>query len=334
MEELMAKYLANELSEKERADFESQLAENEVLSEEFESYLNLWHETAQTDGVSFDTNQAWTRMPNQTSPKTRVIELERKPRYTFLKIAATLLIVLTAGYFITRPGGVGSSEVSTSSTLSVLSTGQEMKEFSLPDGSVIKLNANSKVSYEKGFGTDHRSITLIGGANFDVVRNESLPFIIEAEKSEVEVLGTSFDVSAYPGKEIELNVSEGQVKFSSKVVASKTELVKAGEKAMLSEDGTELERGTVENANYAAWWTRKLIFEQTPFEQVAKDLEKTFWVKIDFSDALKGCPLNAEYENHTLKQVLDKIQISFPASDIKYTFGEENQIKIEGKPCN
>lgn len=333
MEELMAKYLANELSEKERADFEVQLVENETIRDDFENYLELWNETAQADEVSFDTNQAWDRMSKNTTQKTRVVRIERKPRYTFLKIAATLLIVLTAGYFLSGPDESFNNLVGISS-LNELSTGAEMKEFQLPDGTALKLNANSRVSYEKGFGSEHRNITLVGGANFDVTRNEEIPFIIKAEASEVEVLGTSFDVSAYPGEDIELNVSEGQVKFSSTIDESHTELVQAGEKAMLSGDGTEMEHGTVENLNYAAWWTRELVFEDTPFDQVVKDLEKTYWVKIEYSEALKTCPLGGIYTNITLESMLRKIQNTFSEADIKFTFTEENQVKIEGKSCN
>lgn len=333
MEELMAKYLANELSEKKSTEFESQLVDNEELRCEFEDYLNLWHESEASDQVSFDAGKAWATMPIQKASKGRVIGMQRKPNYTFLKIAATILIVMTAGYFLSDSVKETFSSITNTSSLSVVSTGAEMKEIELPDGSVIKLNGNSEISYEKGFGTEHRNISLTGGANFDVQRNEALPFIIKTETSQVEVLGTSFDFNAYPGKDIKLNVTEGEVKFSSTTVNSNGGLVKAGERAVLSEDGTEMEHGEMKGSNYAGWWTRKLVFENTPFTEAIKDLENTYWVTIDFDKALSNCPLTATYEDESLDSVLALLQATYVGNQLKVVRIKENQIKLEGKAC-
>ena len=330
MEELMAKYLANELSEKKSTEFESQLVDNEELRNEFEDYLNLWHESEASDQVSFDAGKAWATMPIQKASKGRVIGMQRKPNYTFLKIAATILIVMTAGYFLSDSVKETFSSITNTSSLSIVSTGAEMKQIELPDGSMIKLNGNSEVSYEKGFGTEHRNISLTGGANFDVTRNESLPFIISAEASEVEVLGTSFDVNAYPGKDIQLNVTEGEVKFSSN---AKSGLVKAGERAVISEDGSEMEHGKMKSNNYAGWWTRKLVFENTPFPEVIKDIENTYWIKIDFDKALSNCPLTATYDNKSLDEVLEYLRVTYTGNQLKVVHIKENQIKLEGKAC-
>lgn len=329
----MAEYLANELSEKKRAEFESQLVDNEELRNEFEDYLNLWHESAESDEVSFDTREAWTTMPAGKAPKGRVIGMKRKPNYTFLKIAATILIVMTAGYFLSDTVQETFSNITNTSGLSVIKTGAEMKEFELPDGSSIKLNGNSELAYKKGFGTEHRNVTLVGAANFDVERNEELPFIISTEASKVEVLGTSFDVNAYPGNVVKLNVTEGEVKFSSIAISEKSGLVKAGERAVLSEDGTEMEHGKLESNNYAGWWTRKLVFTETPFPEAIKDLENTYWVKIDFDEALSNCPLTATYENKSLQSVLDILESTFADNQLKAVRIKENQIKLEGKAC-
>ncbi|OEK02962.1 hypothetical protein BFP97_16155 [Roseivirga sp. 4D4] len=333
MEELMVKYLANELSEEERSEFEKQLVDNEDLKIELEDYLNLWAEGEQSDDLSFDKSQAWNAVADQIKPQTRIVSIERRPKYTFLKIAATLLIVLTAGYFLSETGRNGVNSLIGISSLTEVTTEAEMKEVTLPDGSIVKLNANSKLAYAKGFGETHRNVTLDGGANFDVERIESLPFVIGASKGKVEVLGTSFDVKAYPGKSVELNVTEGTVKFSSVEKEEQAEVVNAGEMAMLSEDGASIEKDIVVDQNYAAWWTRKLVFEKTPFEKVIKNLEETYWVKIDYSDALHNCELTATYENKSLDSVLDLIQVTFVNSQLKVVRTKENQIKLEGKAC-
>lgn len=334
MEELMAKYLADELSELERSDFEKQLVEDEQLRDSFEDYLNLWHEVIPASEVSIDLEKAWSSMPVQIPVTSKVVSIERKPRYTFLKIAATLLIVLTAGYLLSDYGKQSiDSLINGTAALNEFSTGVEMKEVQLPDGSVVKLNANSTISYSDGFGTNHRNVSLNGGANFDVTRNEKIPFVISTDQSRVEVLGTSFDVNAYPGKDVELNVTEGQVKFSSATVKNEGEVLEAGERAILSDGGTKMQRGRVQNENFSAWWTRKLVFEEATLEQVVKDLENTYWTKIDINEELAGCRLSGTYEDESLESVITKIIASFPQSDINRTKIKENHIKLEGKAC-
>ncbi|OEK07463.1 FecR family protein [Roseivirga misakiensis] len=333
MEKLMAKYLANELSEKKRSEFELQLVEDEQLRNEFEDYLNLWHDSDGADLQSFDADQAWKSMSISKAPLQKTVQLESKPKYTLLKIAATLLLLLAAGYFLSDTVKETFSNESTIKTLSEISTGAETKEFELPDGSSIRLNANSKLTYAQGFGDSHRSLILVGGANFDVERNESLPFIISAETSEVEVLGTSFDVNAYPGKDIQLNVTEGQVRFSSNTVKDQNGLVKAGERAQLSSDGTSLEQSQMTDSNYAAWWTRKLLFQETSFKEVVEALENTYWVDIEFSEALKGCKLTSTIDNEPMNTAFEIIKASLPESQINVVRTKENKIKLEGKAC-
>ncbi len=330
----MAKYLANELSEEERINFEGQLVDDETLQVELEQYLNVWAESSPDTAMSFDQAKAWKAVAKETKSPARIVPLERKPRYTLLKIAATLLIVLTAGYFLSETARDSVNGLVGVSSLTEVATGAEMRDVSLPDGTIVKLNANSQLAYEKGFGEAHRDIILTGGANFDVARNESLPFIIEASNGKVEVLGTSFDVKAYPGKNVELNVAEGTVKFSSAEEEIEPEVLNAGEKAKLSTDGKSIEKDLVVNENYSAWWTRKLKFDETPIEEVVQTLEETYWVDIELSgESLKGCKLTSTYDNYSLDQVLKYIVDTYVGNQLKAVRTKENKIKLEGKPC-
>ena len=321
METLIAKYLSDEMSETERLDFEKQLVEDKSLRDALEQCLILWHKTTTTT-TSKIRKPSYVGIP--AIKDTTVVK--QSVSYAFLKIAATLLIILAAGYLL-------SDRIGTSAGLNELVTGVEMKEFQLRDGSVIKLNANSKITYDNDFGVSHRNIKLTGGANFDVAKNQYLPFVISTVHSRIEVLGTSFDVHAYPGKTVELNVAKGQVKFSSATVKNKEKILKAGERAVLSERGTKMQSQKVENQNYAAWWTRKLIFEEAPFREVVKNLENTYWVKIDFSKALADCKLSAIYHNESLEAIIRKIVATYPQSAITMVKLKENHIKLEGKAC-
>lgn len=285
MEEQIAKYLADEMGEAERKQFEEQLLSDEKLSEELQQSIASWEISGvyNQSNNSFDLDAAWNKVSEKTT-----IERSLKPektKYSFLKIAASIILIATAGFFLIKySGGVQEENLQEHIT-----SNAEVEEVSLPDGSVIKLNANSSLTYEEGFGTEHRNVVLHGAANFDVKRNESLPFIITTNNSQVEVLGTSFEVRAYKNESVEVNVSSGKVGFKSTKAKGEPAVLEAGEKAVLSEDGMKIQKGKVRNNNYSAWWTKELIFENAKLSEIAKDLAKAYWVEIEVSESIQDC---------------------------------------------
>src|SRR2546423_14261851 len=85
----------------------------------------------------------------------------------------------------------------------------------LPDGSTVWLNAGSKLTYNKDFGNNIREVSLVGEAFFDVMHIPDVPFVIETPTAVVKVLGTSFNVKAYPNETTtETSVIRGRVEIS------------------------------------------------------------------------------------------------------------------------
>jgi len=327
MEEIIAKYLADEMSQVERKEFEKELLSDEQLQEELqESTMAIELGSSKNDdNNSFDVESAWLKTSKRITIEKTITPVQ--PKYSFLKIAATLLIIAALGYL-----AIQQTEVFQNEQFEVLSSDNTVKEFELPDGSQLILNANSEISFKDGFGEEHRTLTLIGGANFDVERNESLPFVIITNNSELEVLGTSFEVMAYDNFPVEVNVSSGTVRFKATKTKSEPVVLEAGYMARLSADGTQLQRGKIQNENYAAWWTRKLIFEGTPLNEAIKDLSKTYWVEFEVSENLQNCTLDMNVDGATLEQALDILQATYPSMTI--TTDKENHIKLDGKICN
>ena len=318
----MAKYLANELNANERADFESKLIQNEQLRLELEAYALILDLSSNDEQPEFNPSSAWDRVKERTQ-ESKVVPLKR-PNFNFLKIAATLLILVTAGYFIIT--SMGSSETTGTELASASS---EVREFTLPDGSNVKLNANAKITLAKHFGDSNRRITLTGEGNFDIVRNEQLPFIIEAGNSTVTVLGTSFNLSTEQ-EGVELNVTEGLVEFSS-VVSGVSEKVAQGESAKLDDNGGTIVKKPSKNTNYSGWWTRRLEYDETPLREVFEDLESTYWVEISYSQAIGNCNLNATFEGKPLNDIIELITETF--ENVTLVSNKENRIKLEGKGC-
>jgi len=322
MHEKIASYLANEMSGKERLDFERLLTEDAALQEEVFAQIEILNATA--EAPVFNTINALDKIEKSISAP--VVEMASRRNFSFLKIAATLLIVLAAGYFI-------SQEVTDSSEVNglVYLTDADINVLELADGTQVRLNANSRLELAKGFGENNREVYLIGAANFDVKKDPTLPFIINANNGSIEVLGTVFEVNAYPNKDVELNVAEGKVKFASKT-AEKEDLFIAGDRGLLTADGKELTKTIRKNENYAAWWTRRLVFEDAPLNEVFIDLEKAYNVEILFDEAIANCTLGAILEDYTLTEALEAIKTSFP--NISKIEIKDSLIKLEGTACN
>lgn len=323
MHERIAKYLANEMAKQERLEFEGQLAEDNALQEELFVQIELLNQHDRSL-QNFDTDKAYQKVRSQLEVKEVV--MPRRKNYSFLKIAATLLIVITAGFFITREAQEGEEKLSL-----IFETTTSFDSFELSDGTVVKLNANSRIELSKGFGKVNREVSLIGAANFDVASNKDLPFVINANNGSVEVIGTVFEVNAYPERDIELNVAEGKVRFASKTT-EKEDLFTAGERGLLTADGLELTKTTLKNKNYSAWWTNRLVFEEANFEEVFKDLEKTYHVDIAYDAVLADCQWSAILEDYTLSEALEVLKTTYP--NISKIEIKDSSIKLEGTACN
>ena len=321
MHEKIASYLANEMGKTERLDFERLLVEDAALQNEVFAQIELLNRTS--EGPDFNSKEAFKRI--EPSLSTKVVEMTPKRNFSFLKIAATLLIVLTAGYFISRTVNQSSQGQEV-----VYSTTSQIDVFQLSDGTQVRLNSNSRLELAEGFGLSNREVNLMGAANFEVTKDASLPFVINAHNGSVEVLGTVFEVNAYPQEDIELNVAEGKVKFASKTTA-KQDLFEAGDRGILTADGKVLTKTAQKNKNYAAWWTRRLVFEDAALNEVFADLEKAYNVEIQYEQALANCIYGAILENYTLTEALEAIKTIFP--NIEKIEIKDSFIKLEGTAC-
>jgi ferric-dicitrate binding protein FerR (iron transport regulator) len=330
MEELMGRYLAGDLSKEERTSFESRLTTDESVSEEFEAYMNVWdltHDAIAND--EFDTDKARKVVEKQTLGETKVIAITPNRSFSVLKIAATVTILAIATYFITT--SLKTDQVQ-SEKISVLSE-QNLKEVALPDGSKVRMNANSAITYNTGFGKTNRNVTLIGEADFDVMSNKDLPFVIDAGASRIEVLGTKFDLSAYSHKDVLLNVTEGRVAFAPKAQIDKGAIVLKGQKAILTVENNQIDVSEINNSNFNGWWTRTLVYEKTKLTEVLTDLEKTYWVEFEYDKNVIGdCPLTSTFKDQSIDDIVEIILANYPG--MKSTKTEENKIKLFGKGCS
>lgn len=160
----------------------------------------------------------------------------------------------------------------------------EYKYLLLPDSTQVWLNASSTLEFPTPFGPDKREVTLSGEAYFDVRHSEKAPFIIHTGKISTTVLGTSFNIKAYPnGPHIIVSVSTGKVKVSYNNVPLAT-LVK-GQQVKVNSRLYTVEEKKIAPAEVAAWQQGRMAYDDEAFEDIVADLERLYNVKIRIDNA-------------------------------------------------
>jgi len=260
-----------------------------------------------------ESNEVLESILNQLDQYDGKVENKRHYLNTFYKVAASVIILLgfyfLADHYIaninTSQEQVGHADIEKSTK-----KGQKLS-FNLPDGSMVKLNAESKLIVEPGFGIRRRAVRLEGEAFFEVVRDESKPFIIQIGELEVEVLGTSFNVNGYKEDNRTLvAVVSGIVQVNS--LASETSNLLAAEQ-MLTYNNTDK---SVKVSNYnqydiVGWKDNIIYFKDAGFNEIRKTLERWYDVEFSYQNGLSPVEIRenftATFRNESLEKVLDAL---------------------------
>jgi ferric-dicitrate binding protein FerR (iron transport regulator) len=245
----------------------------------------IWEESAKIRlPEAPDTNDAWMQMEQlmdiqenesiqKTAIKSTVPVPFMKPRLVWAIAAALVLTFISPILY------------NTLTTTSIVVERGQFKTLTLADGSTIKLNAESTLSYKQGFGNNHRNVTLSGEAYFDVKKGE-FPFIVQFGSATVEVLGTEFNIHAR-GTDIDVLVVEGIVKVSG-TEETKDVVLTAGQKVDFVNGDNPGNLEKFEHKKYPGWIYNRLILDQTNLKIVCKEIERKFNVKIEFASADLG----------------------------------------------
>jgi ferric-dicitrate binding protein FerR (iron transport regulator) len=201
---------------------------------------------------------------------------------------------------------------------------------SLPDGSEITLNKNSSLTYAPTFGETTRKVTLVGEAFFEVKRNPQKPFIVSINQTEIEVLGTSFNVQGYEIlNAVEVVVATGVVKFSAPERKQEV-MLHAGEKGVYSMITQHMGSQVNDDINFLSWSTQKIIFEETDLHTVIKTLNKTYQSNIIVSTEISpSCVVTVSFDHQTLEAVLNVLKTTL---NLTYKI-TGNRIEIVSAGC-
>ncbi len=202
----------------------------------------------------------------------------------------------------------------------------------LSDGTKVHLNAGTTLRYPVEFiRGKNRQVFLQGEAYFDVARDEQHPFVINANELNVQVLGTQFNLSAYPEDEMVKTVLvEGSVGFfeTGEGFDSKARArLQPGFMATWQKKDKSMAYSEVDTDIYTGWMDGKIIFNHIPFKDILKKLERHYDVTINNNNkALDDVRFTASFDTETMEQILNAFNKSHP---LYYEIRNDNQIIIE-----
>lgn len=152
----------------------------------------------------------------------------------------------------------------------------------LPDGSKVWLNSASSLKFPTNFTGSERRVALSGEAYFEVAKNKEMPFRVNSRNAEVEVLGTHFNISAYPDEDInKTTLLEGSVKVSS---WSKNCIIKPGEQASLTGGSPLIKVSKVDTEEAVAWKNGYFMFTDENIHSIMRKLSRWYGVDVEYED--------------------------------------------------
>jgi len=314
---LLPKYFAGETSPEEQRVIDDWLSADEKNRTEFDAFSKLWNITGNAQpGDEINLEKEWQLLEKEISPaRAKKISLVR-----ILQIAASVVLVCALGFAGLKFAGRKSEKAPAA----------ELSALKMSDGTIISLNAGSRITYQKGYGVYHRQIALKGEAYFEVAKNNALPFIITAGNASIQVTGTKFNVRAYNDQnEVKVTVTEGRVRLFETGQSAKEAFLSAGETGTFDRTLKVVKKQSLLNMNDIAWKTRIMDFHNTTLSDVATVLENTYHRKVWVDPSVRLCPLTVRFENQELTPVLNVLRSTL---DLTITV-EDNQIVIKGDGC-
>lgn len=209
------------------------------------------------------------------------------------------------------------------------STAVDRKTVILPDGSRVTLNKNSTIVLSPDFSKTRRDLTLKGEGFFEVSHDPENPFFVHTNAITVKVLGTVFNITAYPQDkgETATTLLKGKVEVSLNSTPSKKYLLKPNEK-LITKISVGLNPGVADisleptvlpgqasgiKPIETAWLRQRLELSNERLEEITRKLEQWYGIEIEFEDDLpKSYRYSGTFESETVLQALEALQLSYP----------------------
>lgn len=305
---LLRKYHANEISLEELEELRSMV--DAASHEELHAVLNNhWEEYDEYLPLSQDKKDALYR---KIQPRKKAPLIVSMKRY-WLHIAASLLFLLASSTTALFYMQYQEMQEIAEQNIVINSGDYGSSSVLLPDGTKVRLNAKSSLSYQRDFGQVDRRVKLSGEGYFEVKRNEEKQFVVNTGFMDITVLGTTFNVYAYENKDFqEMALVEGSVCVATSRPPYKNLHVKPNEKVTYDKRTGELNLEPAQNKFETAWIEKKLVFRHDSLKDVLKCLERKFGVTFSVDDEhILNDVYTGMFDEENIESILRILQVHY-----------------------
>jgi len=296
-DELLMKFLLKESTVEENKKVEKWLQAAEANTKHFAQLETIWElsNTLKNEGKR-DEELAWASFKARREglkPQGGTIKPLNAPRL-WLRIAAVLCIAVGGwlGYSLFGPGNY-----------TELTTKQEIRIDTLPDGSALTLNKNTNISYAGNFKNNRKLKLVQGEVFFDVAKDKNHPFVIGIDRVSVEVVGTSFNIK-HLQKDTEINVESGivRVRFANQEI----KLYK-GEKILITSNEGKLAKEQSTDQLYNYYRTRIFQANNIPLSKLINTLNEAYGTNITLDQKAKSLTISTTLRMGSINENLNII---------------------------
>lgn len=276
-------YLTNSLTPEETQSLQEWLNASEENRKYFSDMQEVWIAASdETEDSSFNKDKAYQLFLKQTgvTPQQGINKRKAFQLRPWMYAAAMIIVVFICGTIAFQSG---KSVIRNQLTqISIEAPYGSKTKLYLPDGTLVWLNAGSKMSYAQDFGINERSLDLSGEAYFEVIKNEEMPFKVHTEELDVKVLGTKFNFRNYKDDlEAKVCLLEGKVALNTR---EKETILHPDQQALLDKKTGKLSVSGTKAAYSAEWTNDRLYFDEVLLSDIIKELERSYDVKITVAD--------------------------------------------------
>lgn len=346
---LATKFLTDTLAAEEKTAWEELLQNDPIFYEEFKKVEAHWKNAKNLPYDKINVSADWELVLEKVRKEKLSHDFapHRRTSWGWLKYAAVITVACLAGMYVWLKEEPAKPSPSGSSFTRIEAPAGSKTFVTLPDGSTVWLNAGSRLSFDNAFNNGNRDLHLEGEAFFDVVKKD-IPFTVHTQYYDIAVLGTAFNVSAYPDdKEFVTTLVRGSLKVVRNTSDGDKEeiLLKPNEQVVLRREPERINKPStaaapapkeeivveteVDVENETAWKDGWLAMQGESLEELSRKMERLYNIKIEFRDeSLKHYRYTGRIRQLSLEQVLKALSLTSP---VKFAIDEQTVVLSENK---
>lgn len=335
---LITKVISKEATASEIEDLQEWINKDRVNKLIFDDFQEVWNKTAVFDsgsneenGIHYLRQRLFFSDEKTHTPIIAIKSRNKILKWQYVKVAASILFIgLTAAFLY-----LNLSPVAVKYKTLAMPYGKK-GTLHLSDGSTLEVNSGTKISFPEKFSDDKRLLKIEGEAFFEIAKDKSRPFIIEAGELEIQVIGTSFNLKSYKNEEvIELGVKTGSVSITNRTLSdsslSNIFYLEPGELISFNVLDNTFEKKKVDIDLLTSWTHETLVFNNKNLSEVAAMLQRWYNIPVKLeNDMLKKCEFMGEYKDESLQNILEALKFSI---GIEYVI-KDKEVSITGKGCS